>query len=110
MEAVAVPQVVSLPSATYSAEETMLREDGVREILARLARGDGVKRIARELGIDRNTVKRWRRLGAWRAAEQTSASMAEKAHARSTCPTSWAHRRCPAGIWGRGRPSPGRSR
>jgi transposase len=66
MEAVAVPQVVSLPSATYSAEETMLREDGVREILARLARGDGVKRIARELGIDRNTVKRWRRLGAWR--------------------------------------------
>jgi transposase len=44
----------------------MVREDGVREIMARLARGEGVKRIARELGLDRKTVKRWRARGGWR--------------------------------------------
>jgi transposase len=66
MEARAVPAVRSPSSAPYSAEETMLRDDTVRQILARLARGEGVKRIAREVGVDRNTVKRWRRLGAWR--------------------------------------------
>jgi transposase len=43
----------------------MLREDTVQEVLARLARGEGVKTIARELGVDRKTVKRWRRLGQW---------------------------------------------
>lgn len=45
----------------------MLREDVVRELLARLGRGEGIKRIARELGVDRNTVKAWRARGAWRA-------------------------------------------
>src|SRR5712671_4073939 len=45
----------------------MLREDVVKEILARLARGEGVKHIARELAVDRKTVKAWRRRGAWRA-------------------------------------------
>jgi transposase len=44
----------------------MLREDVVRELLARLERGEGVKTIARELGVDRKTVKRWRKLGGWR--------------------------------------------
>jgi len=44
----------------------MLREDVVREILARLERGEGIKRIARELGVDRKTVKAWRRRGQWR--------------------------------------------
>ena len=44
----------------------MLREDTVKEILARLARGEGVKHIARELTVDRKTVKAWRRRGAWR--------------------------------------------
>jgi transposase len=44
----------------------MLREDIVREVLARLARGEGVKTIARELGVDKKTVKRWRDRGAWR--------------------------------------------
>jgi transposase len=43
----------------------MLREDTVQEVLARLARGEGVKTIARTLGVDRKTVKRWRRLGQW---------------------------------------------
>lgn len=66
MEAVLIDRVVSPPSGTNLAEETMLREDRVRELFARLARGEGVKRIARELGIDRNTVKRWRQLGTWR--------------------------------------------
>lgn len=48
-------------------EVRMLREDLVREILARVARGEGVKRIARELGVDRKTVKAWRQRGGWRA-------------------------------------------
>ena len=43
----------------------MLREDTVQEMLARLARGEGVKTIARDLSVDRKTVKRWRRLGRW---------------------------------------------
>ena len=57
---------VGSPSGVQSpTEERMLREDVVREMLARLARGEGIKRIARELGVDRKTVKRWLRLGAW---------------------------------------------
>lgn len=46
-------------------EEPMLREDVVREMLARLEQGQKVKRIARELGVDVKTVKRWRRVGQW---------------------------------------------
>src|SRR5215472_2446689 len=57
--------VVSPPIAHQSEEASMLRADRVREILARVERGDGMKTIARELGVDRNTIKRWRHLGAW---------------------------------------------
>ena len=35
----------------------MLRGDLVREMVARKERGEGVKRIARELGVDRKTVQ-----------------------------------------------------
>lgn len=45
----------------------MLREDTVREILSRLERGEKIRAIARELGVDRKTIKRWRRVGGWRA-------------------------------------------
>ena len=55
------------PIAAGSAEGTMVQEEVVREILARLERGERVKRIARELGVDKKTVKRWRQLGGWRA-------------------------------------------
>jgi transposase len=58
-------RVASLPSETGSVEERMLGVDLVREIVARKERGEGVKRIARELGVDRKTVKRWLRLGSW---------------------------------------------
>ena len=58
-------RVVSQPRESGSAEERMLRGDLVREIVARKERGEGVKRIARELGVDRKTVRRWLRLGAW---------------------------------------------
>jgi transposase len=44
----------------------MLQEDAVQEVLARLARGERIKTIARELDVDRKTVKRWQRLGQWR--------------------------------------------
>jgi transposase len=43
----------------------MLEAELVREMVARKERGEGVKRIARELGMDRKTVKRWLRLGGW---------------------------------------------
>ncbi len=56
-------QVVSLPTPAGAAEERMLAADFVREIVARRERGAGVKRIARELGVDRKTVRRWLRLG-----------------------------------------------
>ncbi len=59
--------VASPPVPIGTAEERMVQEDVVREIMARLARGDGVKTVARELGLDRKTVKRWRARGAWRA-------------------------------------------
>jgi len=42
-----------------------LKEELVREMVARRERGEGVKRIARELGVDRKTVRRWLRLGSW---------------------------------------------
>lgn len=44
-------------------EEPMLQEETVQEVLARLARGEGIKTIAREWGVDRKTIKHWRRLG-----------------------------------------------
>ncbi|HUN58111.1 MAG TPA: hypothetical protein VMU41_08345 [Candidatus Binataceae bacterium] len=58
-------QVVSSPTEVRSAEERMLEVDLVQEMVARQERGEGIKRIARELGVDRKTVKRWLKLGAW---------------------------------------------
>ena len=59
---------IGSPSGAPAPTEVgMLKADVVQEILARLARGEGVKRIARELAVDRKTVKAWRRRGAWRA-------------------------------------------
>ena len=58
-------RVVSLPTEAGLAEERMLGADLVREMVARKERGEGAKRIARELGVDRKTVKRWLRLGSW---------------------------------------------
>ena len=59
--------VGSRPVPGAPVEGGMLREDAVREVLARLARGEHVKTIARELGVDKKTIKRWRQRGAWRA-------------------------------------------
>ena len=58
--------VSSPPVPEGVVEEPMLREDVVREVLARLEQGQKVKRIARELGVTVKTVKRWRRRGQWR--------------------------------------------
>lgn len=58
-------RVVSLPTEAGLAEERMLGADLVGEMVARKERGEGAKRIARELGVDRKTVKRWLRLGSW---------------------------------------------
>src|SRR4030095_8922215 len=59
-------RVASLPCPAGAVEAVMLREDVVREIMARLSRGDGVEQIARELGIDRKTPESWRARGSWR--------------------------------------------
>ena len=40
------------------------------EIIARKERGEGIKRIARELGVDRKTVKRWLKLGEWQPGQR----------------------------------------
>jgi transposase-like protein len=40
--------------------------------VARKERGEGIKRIAGELGIDRKTVKRWLRLGSLAAEDHQS--------------------------------------
>ena len=56
-------------------EGWMLREDIVREVLARLARGECVKAIARERGVDKKTIKRWRARGEWRP--RTTAAQAK---------------------------------
>jgi len=58
-------RVVSSPTEARPAEERMLRADLVQEMVARKERGEGVKRIARELSVDRKTVKRWLGLGGW---------------------------------------------
>lgn len=70
----AEPVRTPLPSSRETArteEDGMLREDGVREVLARLQRGERIKAIARDLGVARNTVKRWQRLGLAPAAVGT---------------------------------------
>src|SRR5260370_39477981 len=43
----------------------MLRGDMVAEMVARAERGEGSRRIARELGVDRKTVRRWLKAGQW---------------------------------------------
>ena len=58
--------VGSTPVPGAPVEGWMLREDVVREVQARLARGEHVKTIARELGVDKKTIKRWRQRGGWR--------------------------------------------
>jgi transposase len=47
----------------------MLGADLVQEMVARRERGAGIKQIARELGVDRKTVKRWLKLGRWQPRE-----------------------------------------
>jgi transposase len=42
----------------------------VREIVARQKQGQAVRMIARDLRVDRRTVKRWLKLGKWEARQQ----------------------------------------
>lgn len=61
--------VVSPTNASGRVE--MRTPDEVSAMLALKARGWGTKRIARELGCSRNTVKRWLGEGGWCAAKST---------------------------------------
>jgi Helix-turn-helix domain len=55
--------IVSPSNEAGYAGERMLGAELAREMVARKERGEGIKRIAHELGVDRKTVKRWLRLG-----------------------------------------------
>src|SRR4030095_781140 len=92
-------RVASLPCPAGAVEAVMLREDVVREIMARLSRGDGVKQIARELGIDRKTVKRWRARGSWRPQRR-------RRRRRLEVFRSFIDRRGPEVGWNAARPQP----
>lgn len=46
----------------------------VREIVARHRRSQSLRGIARELGVDRRTVRRWVRIGRWQPREQRDRS------------------------------------
>jgi transposase len=48
-----------------AAEGQMVRADLVQEIVARRERGESTRQIARELAMDRKTVRRWLRIGGW---------------------------------------------
>ena len=63
-------RIVSPSTETGGTEERMLGADLVREMVARQERGEGIKRIARELGVDRKTVKRWLKLGGWQPGQR----------------------------------------
>ncbi len=58
--------VGSRPAAGLPVGSWMLREDVVRKVLARLALDEHVKPMAREVGVDKETIKCWRQRGAWR--------------------------------------------
>ncbi len=42
---------------------TVLKAEVVQELLGRLAKGEPVKRLAREYGVDRKTIRAWRARG-----------------------------------------------
>src|SRR6516164_1966599 len=63
-------RIGSPSTETGGTEERMLGADLVREMVARQERGEGIKRIARELGVDRKTVKRWLKLGGWQPGQR----------------------------------------
>jgi len=66
LEGVAFP-----PTATeVTAEGQMLRTELVREMVARRERGESTRQIARELAVDRKTVRRWLRLGGWQPRQR----------------------------------------
>ena len=50
----------------------MLTEDDAALILRMTRCGWGAKRIARELGVSKNTVRRYRRLGGWKPREASA--------------------------------------
>jgi transposase len=56
---------LALPATTPSREALVLKEQQVQEVLARLARGEPVLRVADGLGIDPKTVRAWRARGTW---------------------------------------------
>jgi hypothetical protein len=45
-------RVISLSTEVGLTEERMLGQELVREMIARRERGDGIKQVARELGVD----------------------------------------------------------
>ena len=73
LEGVAFP-----PRAKGAAEGQMLRADMVREMVARRERGESTRRIARELAVDRKTVRRWLRIGGWQPRQARRAAACDR--------------------------------
>lgn len=63
-------RIISPSTETGATEGRMLGAGLVTEIIGRKERGEGIKRIARELGVDRKTVKRWLKLGGWQPGQR----------------------------------------
>lgn len=57
---------VALLARGHAPEVPVLKEQMVEEVLARLARGEPVRTVARALDLDPKTVRGWRRRGAYR--------------------------------------------
>jgi len=70
--------MVSPSTETGGTEEQILEAGLVREIVARKERGEGIKRIARELGVDRKSVKRWLKLGKWQGQRRRQARQLDR--------------------------------
>jgi transposase len=62
-------QTYKISSEQYVQEGTMQTPEEVDKILVLHSIGWGTKRIARELGISKNTVKRYLKLGKWQQAK-----------------------------------------
>lgn len=68
------------PGVADRGGETMLAPQEVQRMLALQALGWGAKRISRELGCSRNTVRSYLRQGAWRPMDVASRSGALEPH------------------------------
>jgi transposase len=59
-------EVVALPATLETQGPPVLKAEVVEDVLARLRRGEQVRALARDYGVDPKTIRAWRRRGAYR--------------------------------------------